>query len=542
MSRTFLLTDALLRAHRPGVPLCLPPTARGSFAMRPERPRSFEIARIGAASASGFDDDTDDGEESSERATALAAPAVGVVEVRGLLSSEVSAWECGWSDGYAGEGGIVDRIRSAAYAPEIAAVVVDIMGPGGDALGLGEAAGQIAAIREGCGKPILVYARQALSADYWIAVAAAGAGGLYVSESSDVGNVGTWTAHTDYSAMNAKEGIAVEYIADPAEKVSGNPDAPLDDVARERMQRSVSEITGRFAAAVVAMRGGGISAEDLAALKADTRRGAAAVAAGLADGVATSLDDVVALAYARAAAMRPPTITTSTGAPIAPSPQPASKGQKMTFSAAVLSALGLPAGASDAKAEAEILPRLALASTVMRALGAEDAPAAAGAFEAVRRDAAEVPALRSSLAKANEAAETTARRELCEELVASKGYDPAEVWTWSVATGPNGEEIKTRKPAPAYAAPHRDANGEECGMTLGTLRAFVKRAAPRTGAAPTHRKEAATEEQIRKATPAPDAADVEAKASAAGVPLDAYKAAKIAVNNATRINSAGAGA
>src|SRR5262249_34740267 len=137
------------------------------------------------------DEDDEDGPASSKDSRQLAG-SVAVVEIRGLLSSEVSEWACGWSDGYHGQGGIVDRIAAALAAPDVAAVVVDVDPPGGDAWGWGEAAAQIARLRMESTKPVLVYARQACSAAYWLATAAAGDGGLYVSESSDIANVGCY--------------------------------------------------------------------------------------------------------------------------------------------------------------------------------------------------------------------------------------------------------------------------------------------------------------------------------------------------------------
>jgi ClpP class serine protease len=431
-------------------------SARGaSFSFRAERPTAARrVSLTRALAAEG--EESDNGPASSQRSPALMGPRVAVIEVRGPLSSEAFEFECGFSDGYIGDGGIVGQVSEALADANVVAAVLDIMSPGGDAQGLGEAAAQLAALREGSSKPMLVYARQALSAAYWLACAAAGDGGLYVSESSDVGNVGCWTQHVDYSAANAQEGIKVTYVADPPGKVLGNPDEPLADEALARMQRNVAEVTTRFAAAVASYRPA-LTSEAVMALNGDTRRGSAAVADGLADGLAGSLEDVVALALARA--QPTPAAPTTPASPTPPVDTgalrfAATKGShaSMRFSPSLLAAAGLSAEASSAAVEAALLPRLALANAALASLKESDPTRALGMLAARLELAEGAESLRAQLA-AKEAESDSARREKMVETAVSRGkLRSGQAFRWRA--GPvdaSGAETRVRELAPFLA-------------------------------------------------------------------------------------------
>ncbi len=400
---------------------------------------------------------------------------VAVVQVRGLLCTEVSVFDCGFSDAYSGDGSIVDQAREADADRDVCAIVFDVLSPGGDAMGCGEAAEQLAALRSASSKPWLVYARQATSAAYWLSAAAAGEGGLFVSQSSDVANVGTRCWHVDYSKSNQQEGITVTHLGNPAGKTLGNEDEPLADEARARIERGLAETTARFAAAVASWRPG-LAVEAIVGLNADTRRGAAAVEAGLADGLAGSLDEVVVLAHSMAAALAAePNITTPAG--IAPAPKgPAD----VKPTAALLSLVpGLNSSASDAAIEAAVLPLLTLANTARAIAGKDDPEAAAGVLRAHATLAAEVPALRAKVDATSARAEEVERVQELEGAVKEGVLKPGEVWTWTAAADP--KEPMVRGIAPVWAAP---AGG--IGKTMPALRAelaHLRAVGPRTLAA-----------------------------------------------------------
>lgn len=456
--KPFTITDKLLRRHAAGVVLCLATSANGrSFLALADAPTSTSAipwrkswsrrrdflgwapARtVSAKVARDPDDDpdSDDPDSSDSLPTATGDEAVQgvtrtvnidatvrVLEIRGVLASVVERTECGFIDGYDGAGGIVDRFSTAAYDPACCAVVIDADSPGGMAKGCGEAAAAMARIAADCGKPVLVYAREACSAMYFLAALAA-PGGIYVSESSDVGCIGSRCVHVDRSGSLEQDGIKVTHIADPPGKALGNADEPLADEARARLVADVGESSRRFAAAMAAARPG-LSLESIKALNGDTRRGAVAVAEGLADGMASGLEEVVALAYSLAASSSSGAPTTSPGAQ-APSPEEGS----MQLSPEMIRAIGLDPTTkpTDAAQLAAIAPRLALASATLGLLNETDPIRALSALPRAFDDAAAAPALREQLGVKSADAEEAKREALITDAVTDGRLRAGMAW------------------------------------------------------------------------------------------------------------------
>jgi capsid assembly protease len=452
---------------------------------------------------------------------------VAVVGVRGLLATEVSSFDCGFLDGYVGDGSIVAQAREADADPSIGALVFDFLSPGGDALGCGEAAAQLAALRAASQKPWLVYARQACSAAYYLATAAAGEGGLFVSESSDVGSIGTWLVHENLAQANKDDGIEYTYVEDPPGKVAGNPDEPPSEEALARFQRDVSEATTRFCEAVASRRPQ-LTAASLRALRGDTRRGAAAVSEGLADGLATSLEEVIALAFQWASS--PASSPAPSGAMT-----PLAKGSAVKASAALVVLVpGLSADASPAAVEAAALPLLRLASVARSVAGTEDPEAAAGVLRAHAALAGEVPSLRAKLAEDGIRAEEIERVHALEAAVKEGLLKPAEVWTWSE---PKDGGKAVRGVAPIWAAP----NGDGIGKTMKALRAelaHLRAVGPRTLVAGADNKEKEPDANELAANAALSALTPEQLQYCAAHRLDPVKFAALHVRNFGAVGAA----
>jgi ClpP class serine protease len=507
----FVLTPELLHAHRAGRVLCLDVGAVGAaHAPLASAPSGFRVLRPG--SAAPLDGAPVSQEESSENFAApptldsdqgegsgsdlVRGPAVALVRVSGMLMAEPDKL-CGFFDGYGGEDGIVARFCDAHASAYTAGVVLWVTSPGGDAVGCGEAAAAMRRAAAASGKPTVVCVDgRALSAAYWLAAAVGDT--IVVSEGSDVGSIGCWVVHQDRSEANKIEGVAFTYIASRPGKVAGNPDAPLDEEGRARMQRSVDEIDQRFGRDVLAGRarvGAEFDQAAIDALNADARRGQAAVDAGLADLVG-SLDQAIALCASRALTRLAAPPAPPPDAPPTPPPAPSPPGTSaMKISAAILAA----AGVSDPiSAEARVLSALALERDLLRETGQTDAQAAAGVLRAWKRDAAAVPELRTRLAASDADAEQAARVELLEQATTGRApkLTEGEAFAWvvvedaSAADGiarADGKPIKRRVVAPAYAAPSQDADGNPIGFTLaglrGHLRAKASIAAPELGGA-----------------------------------------------------------
>lgn len=125
---------------------------------------------------------------------------------------------------------------------EIGAIVIDIDSPGGSTYGIKELSDTIYNSRGR--KPIYAIANSlAASAAYWIASAA---DKLYVTPGGEVGSVGVYTIHTDFSAADEKEGIKTTIIRAGKHKVEANPHEPLTDDIRAEIQKRIDDIYGDF--------------------------------------------------------------------------------------------------------------------------------------------------------------------------------------------------------------------------------------------------------------------------------------------------------
>lgn len=212
---------------------------------------------------------------------------VALVRISGPLAQRAETGWCAVVDGY---DAITSRFLAALDAARSVVLVID--SPGGDGAGLVEAVRRMRELADAAGKPVLAYADEfAASAAYWIAMGVGDA--VYLPALGAVGSVGAIAVHQDVSGAAEKEGVKYTVVRDPAGKAQGSSLEPLSEVGLARIERDVNALAGAFVAAVAARRG--LAASAVRALDADMFRGAEAVRAGLADGVAT-LEEVLARA------------------------------------------------------------------------------------------------------------------------------------------------------------------------------------------------------------------------------------------------------
>ena len=129
----------------------------------------------------------------------------------------------------------------------------------------------------------------AASAAYWIGCSAAE---LYVTPGGEVGSIGVWQAHFDYSQAMAAEGVTPTLISAGKYKVEGNPYAPLDSDAQGFMQSRVDDYYATFTKAVARGRGAPLSQVRDGMGQGRVLGADAALTANMVDGIAT-FDDVV---------------------------------------------------------------------------------------------------------------------------------------------------------------------------------------------------------------------------------------------------------
>jgi signal peptide peptidase SppA len=226
--------------------------------------------------------------------------AVAVLPVLGVLRHRVGAIE--ESSGMAGMQALGRQIDALVQDPRIGAIVLDIDSPGGSVGGTEELARQILSAR--AQKPIVAVANTLMaSAAYWIASAASE---ITVSPSALVGSIGVITIHENVSEAAKQAGVEVTVLTAGKYKSEGNEFEALGDEARAEIQSRLDGFYEAFVNGVAAGRG--VSAK---AVRSGFGQGRVvdaktAVAAGMADRVAT-LDETIARLLTprgRAAAMR----------------------------------------------------------------------------------------------------------------------------------------------------------------------------------------------------------------------------------------------
>lgn len=210
---------------------------------------------------------------------------VAVIPVAGPLMRQLSFWS--WFFGGSAYELLAKEIGTAISNPAVRAVVLDIDSPGGEVTGCGELAELIFRMRGE--KPLIAYATgTCASAAYWIASAC---DEFFCSPTSAVGSIGCVASIRDYRLAEEKFGIReFEFVSSvsPAKRSD-----PATDEGAARIQAQVDALGAVFVEAVAKNRA--VSNADVIAGfgKGDVFVGAAAVEAGLADGIAT-LEDVIA--------------------------------------------------------------------------------------------------------------------------------------------------------------------------------------------------------------------------------------------------------
>jgi signal peptide peptidase SppA len=181
------------------------------------------------------------------------------------------------------------EFRRLVAEPSVSKIVLDIDSPGGLYSGVPEFAKDIYDARDK--KSIIAVANpMAASGALWLGAAASK---LFVLGSGEAGSLGALMVHQDASEMHAGMGIKHQILRSPKAKADFNSLEPLTEESRAHHQGQIEQIAEEFLKSVAKFRG------------VDPRRAAKefgegrmlmakqAVDAGLADGMVSSLVDVV---------------------------------------------------------------------------------------------------------------------------------------------------------------------------------------------------------------------------------------------------------
>ena len=209
-------------------------------------------------------------------------PLYGVVTQRGNMVDDVSG------SGSVSTQQFASSLRQALVDDTVGQILIDIDSPGGSVYGVSELADEIINARNH--KPVVAIANSlAASAAYWIGACASE---FYVTPGGEVGSIGVWQAHQDYSRAMDEAGVTTTLISAGKFKVEGNPYTPLDEEAQAFMQSRVDDYYGAFTKAVARGRGVPIAQVREGMGQGRVLGADAALTHQMVDGVAT-LDDVI---------------------------------------------------------------------------------------------------------------------------------------------------------------------------------------------------------------------------------------------------------
>jgi signal peptide peptidase SppA len=169
----------------------------------------------------------------------------------------------------------------------VRAIVLHIDSPGGGVYGVDETAELIADVNKR--KRVVAYTDgMCASAAYWLASATSR---IVATPSAEVGSIGVYAVHFDYSKQMEAEGVVPTLVKAGEHKAEANPYQPLSDEDRAAMQSRINAYYALFTSRVA--RGRGVSVDQVRGEAFGDGRviGAKqAVSSGMADEVGTFAD------------------------------------------------------------------------------------------------------------------------------------------------------------------------------------------------------------------------------------------------------------
>lgn len=211
---------------------------------------------------------------------------VAVVNIFGVIAQRMGMMQA-LSGGTSAEaiGATIDHLVSDR---QVRSIVLNIDSPGGSVFGIQELSDKILKAREEK-KIVAVANSMAASAAYWIASAASE---INVTPSGQVGSIGVIAAHVDQSKADEAAGVKTTLITAGRYKGELDPSQPLSAEARDNVQQSVDKYYGMFVRGVAKGRGVTENRVDSDYGQGRMKLAKDAVAAGMADHVA-SLETVL---------------------------------------------------------------------------------------------------------------------------------------------------------------------------------------------------------------------------------------------------------
>lgn len=145
---------------------------------------------------------------------------------------------------------IGSMLAAALSSTQVDGILLDVDSPGGTIGGVPELAAKIYEAREV--KPIVALANGLMaSAAYWLGSAATE---VVVTPSGEVGSIGVYMLHEDWSKNLEQEGVRITAISAGKFKMEGAPWEPLSAAAESFRRQRVEEVYGWFVRGVATHR------------------------------------------------------------------------------------------------------------------------------------------------------------------------------------------------------------------------------------------------------------------------------------------------
>jgi signal peptide peptidase SppA len=169
--------------------------------------------------------------------------------------------------------------------PNVSKILLNVTSPGGTVTGTPEAADAVRAVRDRGNTQIVAIANGMMaSAAVWIGAAASE---VVVTPSGEVGSIGVISMYADESAFLEKIGVKVDIMRTPDKKARFSGLEPMTDEMRAFVQERIGASYEKFKRAMATNRGIRIDQVEGKFGGGEMMRAEEAVAAGLADRVAT---------------------------------------------------------------------------------------------------------------------------------------------------------------------------------------------------------------------------------------------------------------
>jgi len=210
------------------------------------------------------------------------AGAVALIPLKGVITPNVSLLALLFGMG-SGLAAFRESLKEAKNSDEVDHIVLDIDSPGGVTDLIPEVADEVAAAAKV--KPVTAVANtMAASAAYWIASQAQE---IVVTPSGEVGSIGVFAEHWDFSRALEQVGEKPTLISAGKYKTEANPFEPLSEEAQEAIQGTVDYYYDMFTESVAQGRGVSVSSVKSGYGEGRVRPARKAVEEGLADRVGT---------------------------------------------------------------------------------------------------------------------------------------------------------------------------------------------------------------------------------------------------------------